>query len=236
MKARHRPMLIPLTGPPVFPDPRQADAEGLLAIGGDLSADRLLAAYAAGIFPWFEQGLPPLWWSPDPRAVIEPQRLHVSRSLARLLRQGAFEVTLNQDFERVMRECGNRRAGGTWIIPEMIDAYVRLHRAGHAHSFEVWFGGALVGGLYGVQRGGLYAAESMFHTVTNASKVALVVSVRHLFGAGIELYDVQFLTDHLASMGACSLPRSEYLARLGRVVGKPVCVPASLAGSSLDFY
>ena len=215
-------MLIPLSGAPVFPDPSQADAEGLLAIGGDLSVARLLAAYQAGIFPWFEQGLPPLWWSPDPRAVIELERLHVSRSMARVLRRGEFEVTFNLDFERVMRECGNQRAGGTWIIPEMIDAYLRLHRAGHAHSFEVWAAGALVGGLYGVQCGALFAAESMFHRRPNASKVALIASVQSLFGAGVELYDVQFLTDHLASLGARNLGRREYLDRVRRAAAKPL--------------
>jgi leucyl/phenylalanyl-tRNA--protein transferase len=216
MAGRHRPMLIPHGAPPLFPDPRGADAEGLLAIGGDLSTERLLAAYGSGIFPWFEKGLPPLWWSPDPRAVIGPEHLHVSRSMRRCLRTADFEVTYDTAFERVMRECGNQRRGGTWIIPEMIEAYTELYYEAHAHSFEVWSGGELVGGLYGVQCGALFAAESMFHRRTNASKVALIVSVRSLFAAGIELYDVQFMTEHLASLGAEPIPRAEYLQRAAR--------------------
>lgn len=207
-------MLLPLGGPPRFPDPNSADAEGLLAIGGDLSSARLLAAYDAGIFPWFEQGLPPLWWSPDPRAILDPDHLHVSRSLRRRMRSGEFEVSTNRAFARVMRECGAERDGGTWILPEMIEAYTALHRQGHALSFEVWSEGQLVGGLYGVLRGGLFAAESMFHRRTDASKVALVTSVRALFDVGVELYDVQFLTPHLASMGAREVSRAAYLERL----------------------
>src|SRR5689334_8242705 len=148
------PMLLVPGGPVVFPDPNDADDEGLLAIGGDLSSRRLLAAYERGIFPWYDEGVPPLWWSPNPRMVVEPPSAHASRSLRRVLRQGHFRVTWNHAFEAVMRECG-KREGGTWILDEMIEAYVRLHREGHAHSVEVWEGDALVGGLYGVQRGAL---------------------------------------------------------------------------------
>jgi leucyl/phenylalanyl-tRNA---protein transferase len=207
-------MLIAPGGPVVFPDPESADDEGLLAVGGDLSLSRLLAAYDHGIFPWYDEGLPPLWWSPDPRAVIDPQALHISKSLRRVLRQRRFDISYDRAFPRVMRECGAQREGGTWILPEMLEAYTALHRAGHAHSFEVWAGTELVGGLYGVHRGGLFAAESMFHRVTGASKIALVVSVRNLFRAGVSLYDVQFQTPHLASLGAYELSRTEYLARL----------------------
>lgn len=214
MRRRQVPLLIAPGGPLVFPDPRLADDEGLVAIGGDLSVERLLFAYEAGIFPWHDEGLPPLWWSPDPRTIIEPSRLVVSRSMRRVLRRGEFSVSYNRAFERVMRACGDERKEGTWILPEMLDAYVRLHELGHAHSIEVWKEGELVGGLYGVQRGALFAAESMFHRATNASKVALIVSVRALERAGVRLYDVQFLTPHLASLGACQISRVNYLSRL----------------------
>jgi leucyl/phenylalanyl-tRNA--protein transferase len=206
--------LSPPGGPIVFPDPESADDEGLLAVGGDLSTPRLLAAYDQSIFPWYDEGLPPLWWSPDPRAVMDPERLSISRSLRRVLRQRRFSVSFDQAFLRVMQECGREREGGTWILPEMIEAYVELHQRGHAHSFEVWQGARLVGGLYGVRRGALFAAESMFHRADNASKVALVTSVLSLFRAGIRLYDVQFLTPHLSTLGAHELSRREYLARL----------------------
>jgi leucyl/phenylalanyl-tRNA--protein transferase len=208
--------------PPVFPDPREADEEGLVAIGGDLTPERILAAYDVGIFPWFDEGLPPLWWSPHPRAVIELSELHVSRSMRRELHKARFQLSFDRAFTDVMRLCAERDDAGTWIFPEMIEAYSRLYELGHAHSFEVWHEEHLVGGLYGVHRGGLFAAESMFHLVTNASKVALIASVRSLCASGIELYDVQFLTPHLASLGAREIPRSEYLARLDALRDKPV--------------
>lgn len=218
---RSRPTTLAATSPPVFPDPRLADARGLVAVGGDLSMARLLAAYEAGIFPWYEEGLPPLWWSPDPRAVLEPEALHVSRSLARTLRRGRFDFTWNRSFLEVMRGCA-ARAEGTWIVPEMFDAYAALHRAGHAHSLEVWYRGSLAGGLYGVQRGGLFAAESMFHRVTDASKVALVVAVRSLAAAGVVLFDVQLRTAHLASMGVREIPRESYLERVREATAREV--------------
>jgi leucyl/phenylalanyl-tRNA--protein transferase len=222
MARRARPVLLSPTGPMTFPDPSFADAEGLLAVGGDLTPERLLLAYESGIFPWYADGLPPMWWSPDPRAVLDERALHVSKSLARELRHGHFHVTVNRAFERVMRECGSERDGGTWILPEMIRAYLRLYERGDALSFEVWLDECLVGGLYGVQRGALFAAESMFHRETNASKVALVAAVRSLFAAGIELFDVQFLTSHLASMGVYEIPRTEYLARVHAATGRVV--------------
>jgi len=205
-----------------FPDPQSADDDGLVAIGGDLSARRLLLAYESGIFPWYGPGLPPLWWSPDPRAVLDADQLHVSRSLRRGLRRGGFELSWNRAFAAVMRACGDERDTGTWILPEMIQAYAGLHRMGRAHSLEVWTDGELAGGLYGVQCGGLFAAESMFHRRTDASKVALVAAVHSLFARGIELFDVQFLTPHLASLGACEISRSRYLARLHRASPKTV--------------
>ncbi len=193
-----------------------------MAIGGDLSVDRLRAAYAHGVFPCYGDDTPPLWWSPDPRAILDPDRLHVSRRLARRMRQARLRVTWDRDLRGVMTACGERRRDGRWILPEMIEAYVRLHRAGHAHSVEAWDGDRLAGGLYGVRVGALFAAESMFHRVTDASKVALVVAVRTLFAAGVELFDVQYLTDHLASMGAYEIPRERYLERAARAAATPL--------------
>jgi leucyl/phenylalanyl-tRNA--protein transferase len=213
-RPRRLPVVLPDRGQAAFPDPLLYDAEGLLAIGGDLSPERLLAAYRAGIFPWYAEGYVPMWWSPDPRAVLDADRLHVARSLGKRIRRGGFTVTWNRCFARVMSACGERRRGGTWILPEMVAAYGELHRLGHAHSLEVWRGERLVGGVYGVQVGALFAAESMFHRETDMSKVALVALVRALGAAGIELLDVQFTTPHLASLGARDLPRAEYLRLL----------------------
>lgn len=217
MAARRRPrqpVFLPTHGALQFPDPIEYDAEGLLAVGGDLAPERLLLAYGSGIFPWYSEGYVPMWWSPDPRALLDPAHLHVSRSLARTIRRGGFELGWNRCFERVMRACGEQRKGGTWILAEMLTAYGELHRRGCAHSLEVFADGELVGGLYGVQIGGLFAAESMFHHRTDMSKVALAAAVHSLFAAGIELFDVQFVTTHLATMGAHAVPRQEYLRRL----------------------
>lgn len=215
MRRRRPPHYVEPGGPLYFPSPDAYDDEGLVAVGGDLSVPRLLLAYDSGIFPWYDEGLPPLWWSPNPRAVIEPAALHVSRSMQRVIRQGTFRVTWNRAFGAVMRGCADREEG-TWIVPEMLEAYSELHQLGHAHSLEVWRGSELVGGLYGVQRGGLFAAESMFHRATNASKLALIALVRALAPRGIELIDTQLLTPHLASLGATAIPRREYLGRLTR--------------------
>jgi leucyl/phenylalanyl-tRNA---protein transferase len=211
-----QPVLLTTPREP-FPDPSGYDAEGLVAIGGNLSSKRLLAAYAAGIFPWYAEGYVPLWWSPDPRALLVPARLHVARSLWRTIRRGGFELSWNRAMPRVMQAAGEARRDGTWIIPEMLTAYERLHRAGHCHSLEVWMGSELVGGVYGVQVGALFAAESMFHRRTDMSKVALVALVQSLFAAGIEVLDVQFATPHLRSLGAFEVPRAEYLQRLAVV-------------------
>ena len=197
-----------------FPDPTDYDAEGLVAVGGDLTPARLLDAYGSGLFPWYDEGYVPMWWSPDPRANFDPEHLHVSRSLAKTLRRSDFRLSWNTCFERVMRACGEKRAGGTWIIPEMLAAYTALHRMGHAHSLEVWRGDELVGGTYGVQVGGLFAAESKFHRQTDMSKVAVVALVRSLFRKGMCLLDVQFATDHLTSLGVQECSRREYLGRL----------------------
>ena len=187
-----------------------------MAIGGDLSTERLRAAYAAGIFPWYNDGFPVLWWSPNPRAVLAAEDLHVSRSLTRRLAKRDYAVTWNLAFAEVIAACGQGRKGGTWIVPEMRLAYQRLHHAGHAHSVEVWQANRLVGGLYGVQSGALFAAESMFHRQTDASKVAVVAASRSLRRAGVEVFDVQFATPHLRSLGVKEISRDDYLARVAR--------------------
>ncbi len=206
-----------------FPDPREADADGLLATGGDLEPATLLAAYRQGVFPWPAADIDLLWWSPDPRAVLPPDGVHVSRSLARRLRRGAFRVTIDAAFDDVVAGCADRPAADeTWITPAIRDAYARLHRLGWAHSVEVWVGGALAGGLYGVSIGALFAAESMFHRVTDASKVALVALAQHARAVGVQLVDVQMPTPHLQSMGAVTISRDEYLAALALAVTRPV--------------
>ncbi len=201
----------------VFPDPSEADPDGLLAVGGDLSPERLLAAYARGIFPWFDERSPILWWSPDPRLVLDPGALHVSRRLARTIRSGRFRVTADAAFELVIRRCAMRpRRGqrGTWITRDMREAYVALHRLGFAHSFEAWEGDDLAGGLYGVSLGGAFFGESMFADRADASKVAFVRSVDWLRAHGIGLVDCQVRTEHLVSLGAREIPRPDFLARL----------------------
>lgn len=234
MRGNRRLTFLGPGSPLSFPDPTDSDDEGLLAVGGDLSPARLLFAYESGIFPWYSAGVPPLWWCPNPRAVMDRERLHVSRSLGRALRQGPFEVSFDRAFSDVIHGCAANREGGTWILPEMMLAYTQLHQLGHAHSFEVWQSGQLVGGLYGVRRGALFAAESMFHVVSNASKVALAVSIDTLFRAGVELFDVQFVTEHLASLGAYELSRIEYLSRLSRVTARAVS-QAAIAAALADW-
>ena len=197
-----------------FLDPERADADGLVGVGGDLRPSRLLTAYRNGIFPFFDETTPVLWWSPDPRAIIELDGLHVSRSLARTLRTGGFTATVNRAFGEVIRGCADRPGRGVWITPEMIDAYTELHRLGWAHSVEVWRDGELGGGVYGVAVGSLFAGESMFTRIRDGSKVALVHLVLRLKERGFRLFDVQYLNEHTAGLGAVEIPRSEYLARL----------------------
>ncbi|HEU4369487.1 MAG TPA: leucyl/phenylalanyl-tRNA--protein transferase [Methylomirabilota bacterium] len=204
-----------------FPDPVRADAEGLLAHGGDLEPATLIDAYRRGIFPWPYDDESLLWWSPDPRAILPLERLHVARRLARTLRQGRFRFTVNAAFAAVVDSCASREA--TWITPAMRAAYVRLHALGWAHSVEAWSpDGTLAGGLYGVAVGGLFAAESMFHHARDASKAAVVALVEHAQRVGVTLLDVQVPTPHLASLGARAIPRAEYLARLAEALGRPV--------------
>ncbi|HTA91965.1 MAG TPA: leucyl/phenylalanyl-tRNA--protein transferase [Polyangiaceae bacterium] len=234
MRSRRKPLFLPPGAPLTFPDPAASDDEGLLAIGGDLTPERLLFAYERGVFPWYDEGLPPMWWCPNPRAVMDAEHLHVSRSLRRVLRSGRFSVSFDRAFRDVMLECGRERESGTWILPEMVDAYCALHELGHAHSVEVWHDAVLVGGLYGVQRGALFAAESMFHRLRDASKVALACAVERLFAEGISVFDVQFLTPHLASLGAYEIPRSDYLERAARAVNTPVTFAGSAWASAFS--
>ncbi len=194
--------------------PEAADEQGLVAIGGDLAPETLLDAYRCGVFPWYDENTPVCWWSPDPRAVIPLDGLHVSRRLARTIRRGRFTVTFNRDFAGVIRGCAHRPGESTWLVPEMIDAYRHLHQLGHAHSVEVWQGEQLAGGTYGVAVGGLFAGESMFHRITDASKVALAALVERLNDRGFRLFDIQFVTPHTARMGGVEIPRDEYLDRL----------------------
>ena len=201
-----------------FPDPMQADAQGLVAVGGDLSPERLLAAYRQGLFPWSAH--PITWWSPDPRGIIELEQFHVSRSLAKVIRRHPFEITFDRAFREVMQGCAapDPKRGATWIAGEFIAAYTRLHELGHAHSIECWSRGQLVGGVYGVALGGLFAGESMFHCADHASKVALYHLVQRLRAKGFSLFDTQMVTSHTRSLGAREIPRREYLERLAAAV------------------
>jgi leucyl/phenylalanyl-tRNA--protein transferase len=208
-----------------FPDPAQAldDPNGLLAYGGDLSPERLLAAYTRGIFPWFNADEPILWWSPDPRCVFLTDQVHVSRTLARQLQRTSWRLTVDRAFVDVVHACAAPREGqpGTWISPEIIDAYGALHRRGHAHSVEVWAGDELIGGIYGVAVGRLFCGESMFSRRTGASKVALVGLSGLLNRWGFPLLDAQVTNDHLLSMGAIEMSRETFLDSVGVLVGMP---------------
>lgn len=206
-----------------FPPPEDADASGLLAVGGDLEPRRLLLAYSLGIFPWYEEGLPILWHCPDPRTVLLPAELRVSRSLRRSLRRAPYALSLDTCFERVIHACAETERPhqrGTWITPEMIDAYLRLHELGFAHSVEAWSGPELAGGLYGVSLGACFFGESMFALQPDASKLAFVALVRQIERWGFELVDCQVHTEHLARFGARPWPRSRFLAQLARAVEK----------------
>ncbi len=205
-----------------FPHPSRADADGLLAVGGDLKPGTLLLAYRNGIFPWTTH--PITWWSPDPRAIIELDGLHISGSLARLLRKGKYRVSFDRGFRGVMEGCAAARPGreSTWITPQFITAYCRLHELGFAHSVECWNGDRLAGGLYGVSIGGFFAGESMFSAEPNGSKLAMAALFERLSLRGFRLFDCQLMTPHLAAMGAVEIPRAEYLRRLALAVEAPV--------------
>lgn len=212
-----------------FPDVSRAllDPNGLLAIGGNLEPDCLLRAYRRGIFPWYEAGQPILWWSPDPRMVLFPQRVRISRSLRKGLRQQRYRVSFDRDFEGVIRACAEPRSdeGGTWITSEMIEAYVRLHRLGYAHSAEAWEGDDLVGGVYGVAIGRVFFGESMFHRTRDASKHAFVRLVEWLAARDCAVIDCQMQTSHLLSLGAETITREAFVGLLAHCEssGFPSC-------------
>ncbi|WP_199775627.1 leucyl/phenylalanyl-tRNA--protein transferase [Microbulbifer pacificus] len=208
-----------------FPDTANAlkDPDGLLAVGGDLTPEWLLAAYRRGIFPWFSDDQPILWWSPSPRCIVRPQALSLSRSLRKVIRQGRYQVTFDRAFEAVMEGCAAPRANqpGTWITADMCDAYTTMHRLGHAHSVETWLDGKLVGGLYGLAVGRMFYGESMFHRATDASKVAFAHLVRQLAVWGCELIDCQVSNPHLLSLGAEEISRTEFEEALRVEIEKP---------------
>jgi leucyl/phenylalanyl-tRNA--protein transferase len=214
-----------------FPPAEEVDSEGLVGFGGQLTLEWLLDAYRHGIFPWpiGDSEAPLAWWSPDPRAIIELDRFHVPRRLAQTIRSGRFEVSYDRDFPGVIRGCATApdRRGETWLTPPMIEAYVRLFELGHAHSVEVWHCGQLAGGVYGVSIAGLFAAESKFYRVRDASKVALVHLVNRLRARGYSLLDLQQYTAHTAQFGAIEIPRSAYLGRLAKALAEPVSFDTS---------
>jgi len=218
-------LLPPDGAEPRFPPVDLASPEGLLAVGGDLRSERLLAAYRHGIFPWYSDGQPILWWSPDPRAVFFPDRVHVSRSLRKTLRSGRFTVSMDTRFREVILACADsglrRGQTGTWITKEMQQAYIDLHEQGYAHSVEVWQDGALVGGLYGISLGKAFFGESMFHRRTDASKVALVALARQLQAWGFLVIDAQVSSDHVLRMGAVEIRRKEFMRLLDAALEAP---------------
>lgn len=208
----------------LFPDPSLAEPDGLLAVGGDLGPERLLTAYANGIFPWYSEHEPILWWSPDPRLVLFPQKLIVSRSLQQKIKKNVFSVRMDSNFEQVISACAEterRHEDGTWITDEMKIAYIELHRKGFAHSVETYFNGQLVGGLYGVSLGKAFFGESMFHTMTDASKVALYHLVEKAKEFGFIFIDSQVETTHMVSMGAELISRKKYLKLLKKAIQFP---------------
>ncbi len=208
----------------IFPPVSHAEEDGLLAVGGDLTPGRLLAAYAQGIFPWYSKKDPILWWSPDPRMVLMPAELQVSKSMKQLLKRRTFEVTYDTVFADVIKGCAKApRPGqeGTWLGKDMQKAYIQLHQLGHAHSVEVWSEGKLVAGLYGVALGRVFCGESMFTTVSNGSKYGFITAVQGLVRLGFELIDCQVHTEHLESLGAREIPRKAFIKLLGAGMGKP---------------
>jgi leucyl/phenylalanyl-tRNA--protein transferase len=203
-----------LGGDLIFPHPSLSDEDGLLAIGGDLSVERLLLAYENGIFPWYEEGQPILWWSPDPRFILYPKNLRVSKSMEKVLRKNIYHVTFDKCFREVITLCGKLRSGETWITENMIESYCALHQLGFAHSVETWFGDDLVGGLYGISLGRCFFGESMFSLMDNTSKTALISLSRHLGQIGFQFIDCQVYSEHLESLGAMNVPREIFLTEL----------------------
>ena len=216
-----------------FPDPAEADEYGILASGGNLSPGMLVSAYRQGIFPWFNRDEPILWWSPDPRFVLYPQKLHISARMGRILKRKEFTISFDRAFEEVISACAaiyRPGQGGTWITPAMREAYTELHRQGIAHSAEAWQRDKLVGGLYGLSMGGIFFGESMFSFRANASKAAFISLTQQLVDHGVGLIDSQVHTPHLASLGAEEIPRSRYLEELAELLTLP-----DLAGSWADW-
>ena len=209
----------------IFPPPHLAGSDGLLAIGGDLCKERLLLAYRMGIFPWFSSNEEPImWWSPDPRLVLYPQDLRVSKSLKKVINKNIFQITIDSSFEQVISLCAQIRLQkneATWIGDEMIEAYCNLHEAGYAHSVEVWYKGELAGGLYGVALGKSFFGESMFTRISNASKVAFTALVEYLKTLSFDMIDCQIPTEHLKSFGAREIPRSIFLKQLNESLKEP---------------
>lgn len=218
-----------------FPPVRSAlkEPNGLLAAGGDLSPERLLEGYRRGIFPWFSEGDPILWWSPDPRMVLFPAEFKISRSLGKTLRNRRYEARFDSAFEQVIASCAAPRKGepGTWIGQAMVEAYLELHRLGYAHSVETWIAGDLAGGLYGVAMGGVFFGESMFSRVRDASKIALAALVAHLKAAGFGLIDCQMHTRHLETLGAREIPRAQFSRLLEELIHYPRS-PGTWSGAS----
>lgn len=200
----------------IFPHPKLAREDGLLAVGGDLSPERLLLAYSNGIFPWYSEEEPILWWSPDPRFVLFPEEIKISKSMEKLIKKGTYKVTYDTCFREVIYNCGKLREEkeGTWITAEMLEAYCELHELGYAHSVEIWYEGELVGGLYGVSLGKCFFGESMFSKMSNTSKMALIILAKDLLEKNFLLIDCQVYTKHLESMGAVEIPRVEFLKLL----------------------
>ncbi len=213
-----------LTKEIIFPPVCFAEEEGLLAVGGDLSIERLLEAYSLGIFPWYSKGSPVMWWSPDPRLVLFPDELKISRSLRQEIKRETFQITMDTVFDEVIKRCAvikRRKGEETWITKEMINAYIRLHNEGYAHSVECWHDGKLAGGLYGVSLGGSFFGESMFTEKTNASKVALVSLTGYIKDLGFRIIDCQVKTKHLMSLGAREIPREKFLKILNESLKIP---------------
>ena len=208
----------------LFPPTEEAEGDGLLAVGGDLTKERLLAAYSRGIFPWYEAGQPILWWSPDPRLVLIPEELKISRSLRKVIRKQQFEIRFDAAFQQVIKACADvrtNRGEGTWIIPEIQQAYTELYQDGFAHSVESWLDGELAGGLYGISLGQCFFGESMFSTSNDSSKVALVALVEFSKQVGIKMIDCQMTTSHLLSLGAREIKREVFLQNLKIQLEKP---------------
>ena len=209
----------------VFPHPNYADSDGVLAAGGDLSPQRLLLAYQNGIFPWYNEGEPIIWWSPDPRFVLYPENLKVSKSMRKVLRNEEFQITYDQQFEQIIDHCGKSvrkgQEGGTWITDDMKDAYLHLHKEGFAHSVEVWQNDELVGGLYGVALGRCFSGESMFAKVSNASKAGFITLVKKLETLGFDLIDCQTHSNHLESLGGEYMSRDDFMKYLHQNAEKP---------------